>query len=76
MRRCVAGVLAHQLEIAAIASPTINAYKRFEDYSFAPTYLNWGGDNRGVAIRCRRHAGPATRIEVRTGSGRRQPVES
>jgi glutamine synthetase len=73
MRRCVAGLLAHQLEIAAIASPTVNAYKRFEDYSFAPTYLNWGGDNRGVAIRCVADAGPATRIEVRTGSADANP---
>ena len=73
MRRCVAGVLAHQLEIAAIASPTINAYKRFEDYSFAPTYLNWGGDNRGVAIRCVVDQGPATRIEIRTGSADASP---
>lgn len=73
MRRCVAGLLAHQLEIAAIASPTINAYKRFEDYSFAPTYLNWGGDNRGVAIRCVVDAGAATRIEVRTGSADANP---
>jgi glutamine synthetase len=73
MRRCVAGLLAHQLEIAAIASPTVNAYKRFEDYSFAPTYLNWGGDNRGVAIRCVADAGAATRIEVRTGSADANP---
>ena len=36
MKRCVAGLLHHQLELAAIGSPTINAYKRFEDYSFAP----------------------------------------
>ena len=54
-------------------SPTINAYKRFEDYSFAPTYLNWGGDNRGVAIRCVVDQGPATRIEVRTGSADANP---
>lgn len=73
MKRCVSGLLEHQLEIAAIASPTINAYRRFEDHSFAPTYLNWGGDNRGVAIRCVTDHGPATRIEVRTGSAEANP---
>jgi glutamine synthetase len=73
MKRCVAGLLHHQLELAAIGSPTVNAYKRFEDYSFAPTYLNWGGDNRCVAIRCVVDQGPATRIEVRTGSADASP---
>lgn len=73
MQRCVGGLLHHQLELAAIGSPTINGYKRFEDYSFAPTYLNWGGDNRGVAIRCVVDEGPATRIEVRTGSADANP---
>jgi glutamine synthetase len=73
MKRCVAGLLEHQLELAAIGSPTINAYKRFEDYSFAPTYLNWGGDNRCVALRCVVDQGNATRIEVRTGSADANP---
>ncbi len=73
MRRCVAGLLVHQPELSAVASPTINAYKRFEDHSFAPTHVNWGGDNRGVAIRCVTDHGTATRIEVRTGSADANP---
>jgi glutamine synthetase len=73
MRRCVAGLLEHQREIAGIASPTINAYRRFEDNSFAPTFVNWGGDNRGVAVRCITGRGPATRIEIRTGSADANP---
>jgi glutamine synthetase len=73
MMRCVAGVLSHQLELAGICSPTVNAYRRFEDYSFAPTYANWGGDNRGVAIRTVPDHGAATRIEIRTGSADANP---
>lgn len=73
MRRCVAGLLEHQREIAGIVSPTINSYRRFEDYSFAPTFVNWGEDNRGVAIRCIADRGAATRIEVRTGSADANP---
>jgi glutamine synthetase len=73
MMRCVAGVLDHQLELAGICSPTVNAYKRFEDFSFAPTYANWGGDNRGVAIRTVPDHGAATRIEIRTGSADANP---
>ncbi|HTJ82497.1 MAG TPA: glutamine synthetase, partial [Polyangiaceae bacterium] len=48
-------------------------YKRFEDNSFAPTYVNWGGDNRGVAIRTVVDHGAATRIEVRTASADANP---
>jgi glutamine synthetase len=73
MMRCVAGLLAHQVELAGIGSPSINAYRRFEDYSFAPTYVNWGGDNRGVAIRTVADHGPATRIEVRTAAADANP---
>jgi glutamine synthetase len=73
MMRCVAGLLEHQTELCGLGSPTINAYRRFEDYSFAPKYVNWGGDNRGVAIRTVTGHGPATRIEVRTASADANP---
>jgi glutamine synthetase len=73
MKRVVAGLLRHQPELGGILSPTVNAYKRFEDFSFAPTYVNWGGDNRGVAIRTVVDHGPATRIEVRTASADANP---
>jgi glutamine synthetase len=73
MRRSLAGLLRHQRELSGILSPTVNAYKRFEGGSFAPTYVNWGGDNRGVAIRTVVDHGAATRIEVRTGSADANP---
>ncbi len=73
MMRCVAGLLAHQVELAGVGSPSINAYRRFEDYSFAPTYVNWGGDNRQVAIRTVTDHGPATRIEIRTAAADANP---
>jgi len=48
----VAGILAHMRGLTAIASPLPNSYKRLiPSYSWAPTTLTYGGDNRSVALR-------------------------
>lgn len=73
MRRYLTGLLSHQLELQAIAMPTINAYKRIEDYSFAPTQVCWGLDNRLVGLRCLTDAGPGTRVEVRWAAADANP---
>ena len=48
-------------------APSINAYKRVEDYSFAPTQVSWGLD-RLVGVRCVVDHGAATRLEARWAS--------
>jgi glutamine synthetase len=73
MRRCLSGLLAHQLELQPVNCPTINAYKRVEDYSFAPTQVNWGLDHRLVAVRSHVDQGAATRLECRWGSADANP---
>jgi glutamine synthetase len=73
MRRYLSGLLAHQLELQPINCPTINAYKRVEDYSFAPTQVSWGLDHRLVAVRTVVDEGPATRLECRWGSAEANP---
>jgi glutamine synthetase len=73
MQRALAGLLAHQTELTAINAPTINAYRRFADYSFAPTAVTWGLDNRQVAVRTLVDSGAATRIEARGGSADSNP---
>jgi glutamine synthetase len=73
MRRFLTGLLAHQLELQAVNCPTINAYKRVEDYSFAPTQVCWGLDNRLVAVRCVPGVGEATRLEARWASADANP---
>jgi glutamine synthetase len=73
MRRYVSGLLAHQIELQPINCPTINAYKRVEDYSFAPTQVSWGLDHRLVAVRTVVDQGPATRVECRWGSAEANP---
>ena len=73
MRRYLTGLLAHQVELQAINNPTVNAYKRVEDYSFAPTQVCWGLDNRLVAIRSVVDHGEATRLEARWASADANP---
>jgi glutamine synthetase len=73
MRRYLSGLLAHQVELQAVNCPTINAYKRVEDYSFAPTQVSWGLDNRLVAVRSVVDQGEATRLESRWASADANP---
>jgi glutamine synthetase len=73
MRRYLSGLLAHQIELQPINCPTVNAYKRVEDYSFAPTQVSWGLDHRLVAVRSVVDHGPANRLECRWASADANP---
>ncbi len=73
MRRYLSGLLAHQVELQAINCPTINAYRRVEDYSFAPTQVSWGLDHRLVGVRSTVGRGSATRLECRWASADANP---
>lgn len=73
MRSYVAGLLAHQLDLQVVAMPTVTSYRRAEDYSFSPTQVCWGLDNRLVGVRCLTGIGPASRIEVRWGAADANP---
>jgi glutamine synthetase len=64
----LAGLLAHAKSLCALATPTINGYKRFRPYSLAPDRIHWGRDNRGAMLRV--IGAPGTqdaRIENRIG---------
>jgi glutamine synthetase len=73
MRRYLSGLLAHQIDLQAINCPTINAYKRVEDYSFSPTQVSWSLDHRLVGVRSTVGRGPATRLECRWASADANP---
>jgi glutamine synthetase len=73
MRRCLAGLVARQKELQAVMCPTINSYKRLEDYSFAPTQVCWGLDHRLVGVRTVADHGEATRLEARWASADANP---
>lgn len=73
-RHWLAGLLAHARGGAALASPTINSYKRYRPYALAPDRVNWGRDNRGAMLRVMGGPGdPATRIENRIGEPAANP---
>jgi glutamine synthetase len=73
-RHYLAGLLAHAPGAAALSTPTINGYRRYQPYSLAPDRANWGRDNRGVMLRTLGGYGnPATRIENRVGEPAANP---
>jgi glutamine synthetase len=64
-RAYLAGLLDRMPELALFGSPTPNGYHRRADFSFSPTTVCWGGDNRTVAVRAVTGQEAATRIEQR-----------
>jgi glutamine synthetase len=63
-RHFLAGWIAHLEETLPFYAPTVNAYKRFEDASWAPTRIAWSHDNRTAAFRVV-GSGKSLRIENR-----------
>jgi glutamine synthetase len=73
LRAFTAGVLAHAPGLMALLGPTINAYRRIQPGSLAPTHANWGFDNRTTFVRIPPERGGATRIEIRAADGAANP---
>ncbi len=70
----LAGLLSHARGSAALASPTINGYRRYRPYSLAPDRATWGRDNRAAMLRViGGHGQAATRIENRIGEPTANP---
>jgi glutamine synthetase len=70
----LAGLLAHAKGMCALATPTINGYKRYRPYSLAPDRIHWGHDNRGAMLRVIGAPGAAdARIENRIGEPAANP---
>jgi glutamine synthetase len=72
-RRCIAGVLAHHIGMAAIFAPHVNAYKRLQPDMLNGYWANWGHDDRTVSVRVPPQRGEATRLEQRTPDGAANP---
>jgi glutamine synthetase len=72
-RQYAAGVLSHAEALCAFLNPTVNAYRRMEPDSLAPTHVNWGYDNRLALVRFPAERGPRTRAEIRAGDGTANP---
>ena len=63
-RHFLGGWIAHAADVAALYAPTVNAYKRFQPQSWAPTALAWSPDNRTAGFRIV-GSGASLRIECR-----------
>lgn len=58
------GWMAHTSEVMVFYAPTINSYKRYIDFSWAPTRIAWSYDNRTAGFRVV-GKGNSLRIECR-----------
>ena len=73
-RHYVAGLLAHAAPMAVFAAPTVNGYKRFRPYSFAPDRVTWAVENRGTLVRVQGSPGDTSaHVEMRLGEPAANP---
>jgi glutamine synthetase len=63
-RQFLGGLIKYSPEFCYLYAPTINAYKRYQSASWAPTKMAWSHDNRTVGFRVVGH-GQSFRIENR-----------
>ncbi len=67
-RRFLAGQLHAARQLAWLAAPTVNSYRRYVPGSWAPTAVVWGEDNRTCGFRVVGH-GAGRRVESRVPGG-------
>jgi glutamine synthetase len=63
-RQFLGGLMKYSRDLCYFFAPTINAYKRYQSASWAPTKLAWAYDNRTVGFRVVGH-GKSFRVENR-----------
>ena len=73
MRHWVGGLVQHATALSLVGIPTGNGYKRVRSYSFCPTHVHWGLDNRSVLCRCTVGQGAANRVEYRAAGADANP---
>jgi glutamine synthetase len=74
MASWLAGQLEHAVALTVLGVPTANGTKRMRPYTFAPTHVHWGLDNRTVLARCIVEPGSAAnRIEYRSAGADANP---
>ena len=73
MSQWLGGLLDNADALSLLGSPVPNGYKRVRPYTFAPTHVHWGLDNRSVMCRCTVGAGSANRVEFRSAGADANP---
>jgi glutamine synthetase len=73
-RQFAAGILEHAIPMTVFSTPTVNGYKRFKPYSFAPNRVNWAVENRGSMLRVQGQPGDqGSHLENRLGEPAANP---
>ena len=73
-RHFVAGLLDHSMPMTMFATPTVNGYKRYRPYSFAPDRVCWALENRGALVRAQGAPGDTnSHVEMRMGEPAANP---
>ena len=74
MKHWLGGLMAHAPALTLLCAPTSNGPKRIRPYTFAPTHVTWGLDNRTVMARCIAESGSkANRVEFRAAGADANP---
>jgi glutamine synthetase len=74
MRHWIGGLLGNAPALTLLGAPTSNGPKRIRPYTFCPTHVTWGLDNRTVLARCIVETGsPANRVEYRSAGADANP---
>lgn len=72
-RHYLAGQLVHALALCALASPTVNCFKRYQSSPVTPTVTSWGIQDRSAAVRVKAFKDNRFHIENRLGGGAANP---
>lgn len=73
MSTWLGGLLEHAMAMTFIGAPTPNGPRRIREYTFAPTHVHWGLDNRTVLARCICEGSSANRVEYRSAGADAHP---
>ncbi len=74
MRSWLGGMIEHAEALTLLGASTPNGPKRIRPYTFAPTHVTWGLDNRTVLARCIAEANSsANRVEFRSAGADANP---
>ncbi|MGB3877143.1 MAG: hypothetical protein WA980_14935 [Shinella zoogloeoides] len=72
-RHFVAGLQRYLPELALMALPNINSYRRLIPNAWAPVYPNWGFENRTCALRVVGTSPASKRVEIRLAGADANP---
>ena len=75
-RSFIEGVLAHGAAIMPLVNPTPNCYHRVKPYTFAPSNVSWGYQDRSAMVRVKASRDDRTHVELRAGSAAANPYLS